>query len=133
MLFRSKQWQGVVEQMPTTIETLGSRQVGQVICVIENPGRELVPGTNVDATIRTAVVDRALVIPKETLHHDATGDYVLLLNGDTLVRRTVKTGASSVTRIRITDGLSEGDSVALPSETPLKSGDRVRPAAEAGK
>src|ERR1035441_4960502 len=36
-----KQWQGVVEQMPTTIETLGSRQVGQVICMIENPGREL--------------------------------------------------------------------------------------------
>ena len=128
-----KQWQGVVEQMPTTIETLGSRQVGQVICMIENPGRELVPGTNVDALIRTAVVDRALAIPKETLHHDAAGDYVLVLKGDTLERRTVKTGASSVTRIQITDGLAEGDSVAMPSDTPLKAGDRVTPAAEAGK
>ena len=128
-----KQWQGVVEQMPTTIETLGSRQVGQVICVIENPGRELVPGTNVDALIRTAVAERALAIPKETLHHDAAGDYVLLLKGDTLERRTVKTGASSVTRIQITDGLTEGDAVAMPSDTPLKGGDRVTPAAETGK
>jgi len=128
-----KQWQGVVEQMPTTIETLGSRQVGQVICVIENPGRELVPGTNVDALIRTAVVERALAIPKETLHHDAGGDYVLLLKGDTLERRGVKTGASSVTRIQVTDGLSEGDSVAMPSDTPVKAGDRVTAAGEAGK
>ena len=128
-----KQWQGVVEQMPSTIETLGSRQVGQVICVIENPGRELVPGTNVDAMIRTAVVERALTIPKETLHHDAGGDYVLLLKGDTLERRAVKTGASSVTRIQVTDGLNEGDAVAMPSDTPLKGGDRVAAAVEAGK
>jgi len=128
-----KQWQGVVEQMPTTIEALGSRQVGQVICVIENPGRELVPGTNVDALIRIAVVERALTIPKETLHHDAAGDYVLLLKGDTLERRTVKTGASSVTRIQVTDGLSEGDPVAMPSDTPVKAGDRVTAGAEAGK
>jgi HlyD family secretion protein len=128
-----KQWQGVVEQMPTTIESLGSRQVGQVICVIENPGRELVPGTNVDALIRTAVVERALAIPKETLHHDAAGDYVLLLKGDTLERRMVKTGASSVTRIQITDGLVEGDSVAMPSDTALKAGDRVAVASETSK
>ena len=128
-----KQWQGVVDQMPATIETLGSRQVGQVICVIENPGRELVPGTNVDALIRTAVVDHALTIPKETLHHDAAGDYVLVLKGDTLERRTVKTGASSVTRIQVTDGLAEGESVAMPSETPVKAGDRVTVAAEGSK
>jgi HlyD family secretion protein len=128
-----KQWQGVVEQMPTTIETLGSRQVGQVICVIENPGRELVPGTNVDAQIRTAVVDRALAIPKETLHHDTAGDYVLLLKGDTIERRMVKTGASSITRIQVTSGLAEQDAVAMPSDTTLKAGDRVAAIPEPGK
>ena len=49
-----KQWHGTVEQMPTSIQTLGSRQVGEVVCTIENPGRDLIPGTNVDAEIRTA-------------------------------------------------------------------------------
>jgi multidrug efflux pump subunit AcrA (membrane-fusion protein) len=76
-----KQWMGTVEKKPTAIEALGSRQVGQVICAIENPGRLLIPGTNIDATIRTGVVEGALTLPKETLRHDASGDYVYLLKG----------------------------------------------------
>src|SRR6202035_2172275 len=103
----------------------GSRQVGEVVCTIENPGRDLIPGTNVDAEIRTAVAENALVIPKEALHHDAAGDYVLVLKGDTVERRPVKTGVSTVTQVQVTDGLAEGDAVALPGETLPKPGDRV--------
>jgi HlyD family secretion protein len=125
-----KQWMGTVEKKPTAIEALGSRQVGQVICEIENPERLLIPGTNVDATIRTGVVDGALVIPKETLRHDAGGDYVFLLTGDAIEQRAVKTGNSSVTRIQVTEGLAEGDAVAMPSDTPLKSGMKVTAAME---
>ena len=120
-----KQWHGTVERKPASIQALGSRQVGEVICSIENPGRELIPGANVNAEIRTAVVEGALVVPKETLRHDAQGDYVFALNGDTVVRRPVKKGASSVTEIQVVEGLAEGDAVALPSDVPLKPGDRV--------
>jgi HlyD family secretion protein len=120
-----KQWTGTVEKKPTAIEALGSRQVGQVICAIENPDRLLIPGTNVDATIRTGVVENALTIPKETLRHDASGDYVFLLKGDAMEQRRVKTGNSSVTRIQITEGLADGDAVAMPSDTPLKPGMKV--------
>jgi HlyD family secretion protein len=120
-----KQWMGTVEKKPTAIEALGSREVGQVICDIQNPGRLLLPGTNVDATIRTAVLDGALTVPKETLRHDAGGDYVFLLAGDTLEQRPVKTGNSSVTRVQVTQGLAEGDAVAMPSDTPLKPGMKV--------
>jgi HlyD family secretion protein len=123
-----RQWQGTVERRPTTIESLGSRQVGQVLCTIENPGRELIPGTNVDAEIRTAVVENALVIPKEALRHDAGGDYVLLLKDNAVERRNVKTGNSSITQVQLQEGLAEGDAVALPGDTPLKPGDRVTPA-----
>jgi len=120
-----KQWHGTVERKPISIQALGTRQVGEVICSIENPGRELIPGANVNAEIRTAVVEGALVVPKETLRHDAQGDYVFALDGDTVARRTVKKGASSVTEIQVVDGLAEGDAVALPSDVPLKPGDRV--------
>jgi len=120
-----KQWRGTVERKPASIQALGSRQVGEVICSIGNPGRELIPGANVNAEIRTAVVDGALVVPKETLRHDAQGDYVFALNGDTVARRPVKKGASSVTWIQMVEGLAEGDAVALPSDVPLKPGDRV--------
>jgi HlyD family secretion protein len=127
-----RKWQGTVERKPTSIQALGSRQVGEVVCSIENPGRELIPGTNVDAEIRTAVVDNALVIPREALRHDAGGDYVLALKGDTIERRNVKTGASSVTLVQIVGGLNDGDAVALPSETPVKPGDRVKADTAAG-
>ena len=125
-----KEWAGTVEKKPSAIEPLGSRQVGQVLCNIENPEHILIPGTNVDATIRTGVVDNALTIPKETLRHDAAGDYVFLLKGDTIEQRQVKTGNSSVTRIQIVTGLAENDAVAMPSDEALKAGMKVTPAME---
>ena len=123
-----KQWRGTIERKPGSIQALGSRQVGEVICSIENPGRELIPGANVNAEIRTAEVEGALVVPKETLRHDAQGDYVFVLSGDTVARRPVKKGASSVTGVQVVEGLAKGDAVALPSDVPLKPGDRVAPA-----
>ena len=120
-----RQWQGRVERKPTAIQALGSRQVGEVICLIANVGRALLPGTNVNAEIRAAVVEGALVIPKETLRHDQQGDYVYVLKGDVIERRVVKKGVASITQVQVAEGLNEGDAVALPSDVPLKPGDRV--------
>lgn len=122
-----KHWSGSVERKPTSIQPLGSRQVGEVLCWIDNPGHELIPGTNVDATIRTAVVENTLIIPKEALRRDARGSYVFRLAGAILERRAVETGNSSVTDVQVTSGLAEGDLVGLPTDLPLKPGDRVTP------
>ena len=120
-----KQWVGKVERKPVSIQALGPRQVGEVVCAIENPGRELAAGANVNAEIRTAVAENALAIPKEALRHDAAGDYVLALAGDHVERRPVQTGVSSVAQVQVTGGLAESGAVALPSDNPLKAGDRV--------
>jgi HlyD family secretion protein len=120
-------WQGTVERKPANIVPLGSRQVGEVLCTIDNPGRALLPGTNVDAHIRTATVDHALTIPKECLRRDASGVGVFALRGDRLAWRAVQTGASSVTRVQILAGLAEGAEVALPTELTLHDGEIVRP------
>ena len=98
-----------------------------MLCAIENPGRNLAPGANVDAEIRTAVGDNALVIPKETVRRDTAGDYVLALEGDSVQRRAVRTGNSTVTLVQIVEGLAEGDTVAMPTETALQPGARVTP------
>jgi HlyD family secretion protein len=123
-----KEWHGTVDRRPSSIQALGSRQVGEVVCTIENPGGDLLPGTNVDAEIRTAVVNNALVIAREALRHDPGGDYVLGLKEGTIERRNVTTGASSVSLVQIASGLAEGDLVALPTESPIKPGDRATPA-----
>jgi HlyD family secretion protein len=122
-----KRWEGSVERKPSSIQALGSRQVGQVTCTIENPGRELTAGANINAEIRTAVVPNALVIPKEGLRHDTAGDYVFILSGERLERRAVRPGVSSIAQTHIAEGLNEGDAIALPSDNPLKAGGEVTP------
>ncbi len=121
-------WKGVVEQMPAEIQPLGTRQVGELLCTIENPGHELVPGTNVNAEIQASVVPNALTIPKEALRRNPSGFGVLALAGDTVHWRTVKTGSSSISRVQIAEGVAEGDSIALPTDFTLRDGDKVSPA-----
>jgi len=122
-----KHWQGVVERLPTEIQALGTRQVGEVLCTIENPGHELVPGTNVNAAIRSSVAASALTIPKEALRRDATGTGVFILTGDDIHWHHVKTGVSSINRVQITQGVAEQDSVALPTDVPLHDGQSITP------
>jgi HlyD family secretion protein len=120
-----KEWSGIVEKKPVSIQTLGTRQVGEVICTIENPGRELIPGTNVNAGIKTAVAQNALVLPKEVLRRDSEGTFVFVLRNGIVARQVIATGTASVTRVEATRGVAEGDAVALPTDTPIKAGDKV--------
>lgn len=121
-------WKGVVEKLPTQVVPLGTRNVGEVNCVIQNPDRDLLPGTNINAEIQSKVAPNALVIPKEALRREGSQTGVYLLGPDERIQwRPVQIGASSLTRAQITSGLSDGDSVALPSEKPLKPGAKVDP------
>lgn len=124
-----RQWKGEVEKTPTQIVALGSRQVGEVVVMIDNPGLELLPGTNVNAEIRSQVVEGAVTVPKEAVRRENNETGVYLLENDTLRWQPVVTGAASVTEYEIRSGLKEGDTVALPSEQTLKSGLRVQPVA----
>ena len=119
-------WPGEVEQLPTEIHALGTRQVGEVLSTVDNPQHVLVPGTNVNAEIRARVVENALTIPKEAMRRNASGSGVFVLAGDTVHWRAVKTGTSSISRVQIADGLAEGDAVALPTDVTLKDGEKVR-------
>lgn len=121
-----REWLGKVEKEATAVVSLGTRQVGEVLCTIDNPDRELVPGTNVDAEIRTNVAENTLTIPKETLRRESNSVGVYVLKDGRVRWNKVKTGPSSVTRAAILEGLREGDSVALPTDRPLKDGDRVQ-------
>jgi HlyD family secretion protein len=124
----NRQWKGAVDKLPTQVIPLGSRQVGEVSCVIENPDRDLLPGTNINAEIQSKVVTDALTIPKEALRHEGgkTGVYVLT-PGDRVAWRNVKVGVSSYTKTQALSGVAEGDSVLLPTDKPIKDGARVNP------
>ncbi len=121
-----RRWKGAVERLPVEIAALGSRQVGEVATVIENPGGELLPGTNVNVEIQSAVAEGALTIPREALRRHGADNGVYVLDGARVRWRKVATGISSITRIQILDGLTESDSVALPGAATLTDGAEVR-------
>jgi HlyD family secretion protein len=123
-----RQWDGVVDQTPTQIVALGTRQVGEVLCLIENPHGELLPGTNVNVEIRTQSVPNVLAVPKEAIHQENGQSGVYVLAGDHVAWKKVTPGLANTTRVQV-EGLNEGDQVALPSEKPLKDGMPVKPAA----
>lgn len=120
-------WTGVVDKVPSEIVPLGTRQVGEVLCAIDNTNGKLVPGTNVDAQLRTSVAPGALTVSKEAVRRIGTDSGVFLLSGDQVTWRKVTIGLNSATRSQVLSGVNEGDAVALTTEQPLKDGDRVKP------
>src|SRR5258706_5969653 len=54
---RGRQWKREVDKTATQIVALGTRQVGEVVCVIQNPDRDLPPGTNVNVEIISRVIE----------------------------------------------------------------------------
>jgi len=121
-----RQWKGVVDKTPTQIVALGTRQVGEVYCVIDNPDRDLLPGTNVNAEITAEEAASALTIPKEAVRRELGQAGVFALAGNALTWKKITLGISNTTRTQV-EGLSENDAVALPSEKPLKDGMIVTP------
>ncbi len=121
------QWRGQVDKLPSQIVPLGTRQVGEVGCVIENPDRDLLANANINAEIQATVVENAIAIPKEAIRRQGSDIGVLLLDGDRAVWRKIRLGISNYTKSQVLSGLKDGDAVALPSEKPIPSGSRVQP------
>jgi len=121
-----RQWKGSVDRTPTEIVPMGARQVGEVTCNIENPAMDLLPGTNVNAVILSETVENAITIPKEAVHRQQGQTGVYLLEGDRVHWRRITQGVNNTTRTQVNE-LKDGDSVALPSEKPLKDGMVVEP------
>lgn len=124
-----REWQGRVEELPARISALGTRQVGEVVALIDNPGRDLVPGANVNAAIQSRVAENALTVPREALRREDGRTGVYRLNGAAIEWRAVETGISSITRVQVLSGLLEGDRVAGATDLRLSGGMAVRPAA----
>jgi len=116
-----RQWDGVVDKTPTQIVARGTRQVGEVACVIRNPNRDLLPGTTVNIEIRSETVANVVTIPKEGVRTEHAQTGVFVLNGDRLVWKQVKTGVANTTRVQV-EGLNADEAVALFSERALREG-----------
>ena len=122
-----KSWHGEITQMPYTVTTYGTRNVGQVLCGVDNDDGRLLPNINVTATVSIADKRDILTVAREALHDDENGRFVYVIKDGHLDRQPVEAGIANNTRIEITKGLEPGELVALNT---LNSTDVLRPGLE---
>ncbi len=120
------EWWGRVDRLPTEVVSQGTRTVGEVTTIVENPNRDLLPGVTVNATIVSAVVKDAIAIPKAALRAVGGVSGVYKLRGKSVVWTPVQMGVSDVNNVQIVSGLRLGDRVAEQSgNIEMKSGMHV--------
>jgi membrane fusion protein, antimicrobial resistance system len=78
----------------------------------------------------TAMTKNALTIPREAVRQEKGEYYVFSVVDDTLKRVSVKTSVTSLTRIQVTNGLKDGDKVAVSTVFghPMNDGQPVKTA-----
>ncbi|HJZ11834.1 MAG TPA: efflux RND transporter periplasmic adaptor subunit, partial [Acidobacteriota bacterium] len=91
----------------------------------------LLPGTSADLEVILRSRENVLRIPTYGLME---GNRVLLVSENTLVAKPVKTGLRNWEFVEITEGLKNGDRIAVSLDrAEVKEGARVRVTGEAGK
>ncbi|HKH99462.1 MAG TPA: efflux RND transporter periplasmic adaptor subunit [Candidatus Sulfotelmatobacter sp.] len=120
-------WTGTVDTVPSTVRLRLSRNVGETTCVVDNKDLRLLPDVNVGVTIVVAEHSNVLTLQRDALRIDESKPYVFRIVDNHLKRQTIEFSLQNLTRVEITSGLSEGDSVALPAEDkPLFDGAAVK-------
>jgi len=114
-------WEGAVTTLPSTVKARGTRNVGEMTVLLDNADFKLLPNTNVSVTIVIAQHDNVLTIPREALRQDDSKPYVYQVVEERLRRRDVVVAASNLTKVEISNGLTDKDLVALNSTSNMKS------------
>lgn len=73
----------------------------------------ITPGAVVTATINITQVADTIAVPNQSLFREDERDWVLIREGDELVRRDVRLGVRGPNRSEIVEGLGVGDEIAL--------------------
>jgi len=123
-------WNGLVDQLPKTIVARGTRNVGEVLCSVDNKTAELLPNTNVNVRIRTAQRENTLTLSRAAVRGDGNARYVFVVEQDRLRKRDVKVGIPNATDYEILSGITENDVVALPGASEFQEGMAVTVAQE---
>jgi HlyD family secretion protein len=121
-------WQGSVSSVPSTVKLLGTRNVGEATCVVNNSDLKLLPNINVGVTIVTTEHQNALTVPREAVRLDDGKTFVYQIVNDELQRRDIQTSISNLTQVEVTSGVTEKALLALASTNskPLHEGLAVR-------
>src|SRR5262249_33963556 len=115
-------WTGIVQQLPKMIVLRGSRNVGEVLCSVDNERTELLPNTNVNVRIRSAERRNTLTIPRSGVYSENDSGYVFVIDHGRLRKHGVHVGISNIVDYELLDGIKDNDMVALQDAAALHEG-----------
>jgi RND family efflux transporter MFP subunit len=93
---------------------------------VANPGHQLRPGMFAKAHLITGKDAPTLMVPQRAVVSSAGLTKVFVIDKGKASERLVKTGAADGELIEITEGVKEGDSVALSNQDKLQTGSAVK-------
>jgi HlyD family secretion protein len=118
----NRTWTGQVQQLPKNVVARGSRNVGEVLCSINNEEAELLPNTNVNVRIRTGDRQNVLTIPRSAVRTEGSSRYVFVVDKGHLRKQGIAGGISNATDYEVLNGITEQDAIALPAGSELQEG-----------
>ncbi len=126
----SRVWHGHVVRTPSTIIRYGTRNVGEALVSVDDADEVLLPNTNVTITVVLKDLKNVLLIPREALRIDDSGDYVYGVVNGHLRRMPVTIGPLNLNKVQIVAGLHPGDVVSMSAVdgSNLQNGQAVSPA-----
>ncbi len=116
-------WHGHIVRLPSTIESFGTRNVGEVLVSLDDADGHLLPDTNVRVTVTVANESNVLVIPRDALYFEQGSPYVYRVAGGSLHRTQVTLGKLNLSDAQIVSGLKAGDVVATGTTNGQPLGD----------
>ncbi|MEQ8207656.1 MAG: efflux RND transporter periplasmic adaptor subunit [Woeseia sp.] len=92
---------------------------------ISDPARRLKPGMFARIGIVSDVHADALQVPRSAIVDDGGETSVFVVDGETVSRRTIRTGFVANGNIEIVEGLNDGEQIIVVGQTGLRDGSRV--------
>jgi HlyD family secretion protein len=117
--FEGESFDGIVTKVANEGTSTNGVSIFDVTVKIKNP-KGLKIGMSTEASILIQSKADALFVPVEAVYKNGNEKYVLVPSstddsGQSTKKVTVKTGISNDTNVEITSGLSEGESIEIPS------------------
>jgi len=121
-----RRWEGRVLTVPSGVTESGGRQVGEVIGEIADAKLTLPPNASVNVDIVVGEKKGALAVPRGAIVREGDRRFVFVPDSGRARRRDVSVGLVGLSDVEVTNGLAEGDEVALAGPVPLADGARIR-------
>ncbi|MDU0352708.1 HlyD family efflux transporter periplasmic adaptor subunit [Paraglaciecola aquimarina] len=96
-----------------TIERANPTKYFELIVALNDDNTELKPGSKVQATILAQGEENSILIPLQAIFSERGENYVYLQQGTSFVRKTVKTEKKNLHFVEVSEGLADGDVIAL--------------------